>query len=193
MRVAILNGLLGVCDRLAVRFFSLDEQRQSPLLTAVEAGREGRSSMPLADRRSLDRLTMQAGSLEHVLLHSQVKNLVSSQGVSRQKQVIICWNESMTVLRRVKASWWVCADSHAAVRAGAIPAGPGKQRRHHLCRLSTDRLPGRHDTHPPPHERPHRPGGPGSRADTAVFQPVSFTWWGVARRSFAGMHVACLR
>lgn len=46
--------------RLAVRFFSLDEQLQSPLLTAVEAGQESATSPPGAERRSLDRLTIQA-------------------------------------------------------------------------------------------------------------------------------------
>lgn len=46
--------------RLAVRFFSLIEQLQSPLLTAVEAGQDSATSLPSAERRSLDRLTMHA-------------------------------------------------------------------------------------------------------------------------------------
>ena len=46
--------------RLAVRFFSLDQQLQSPLLTAVEAGQESATSFPSAEGRSPDRLTVQA-------------------------------------------------------------------------------------------------------------------------------------
>ena len=45
--------------RLAMRFGSLDGQRQSPALVAVEAAQEGRSSLAPPERAMLDRLTVQ--------------------------------------------------------------------------------------------------------------------------------------
>ena len=47
--------------RLAVRFGSLDEQQQSPVLPALESARQGAGAMPPAERRKMERLSMQVG------------------------------------------------------------------------------------------------------------------------------------
>lgn len=62
---SVLSSYLPFC-RLASRFFSLDEQRQSPVLAGIEAGREGRSRMPLDERRVLDKLNLQACMLQDI-------------------------------------------------------------------------------------------------------------------------------
>ena len=47
--------------RLAVRYGSLDEQEQSPVLSALEQRKAAAAALPPAERRKTERLAMQVG------------------------------------------------------------------------------------------------------------------------------------